>query len=840
MKKTSIILFIFSVFSVNIHAQITADEYGVLPIPSYFDTYTTEKKIKKVYNEDVSLNDLVKDSDSPLPWIVYSDRSKNQYLDDVDGFKIGDVSIGVPLVVYKVNGSWLEVGTPPVRENKKFVHNKLGWMRADQLIISPYAVIDEKGGPKKGMVLTSVNSFDKTDDVMKILENKHYFRTPDLDEKSKNKAKKFQFLFILKETNDAYLLSKTDNLSKSISSSQSNIRGWLPKGKVTKWNHRVCLEPSSDDAVVEAYKGKTIYVIDNESHYKTYLEQGSLPNKDWAIREIELKNRRPFSYQMRMPILPDWSGTDKNNKKVAAIAQMIVKDDIDDSLTEEEKRIRKEISIDREDRLAKIKHQLSETNERLNNVNILFVLDGTKSMEDFGPAIARSIKEFVKIRDSKFSESKYRFALAVYRNYADENNVPPLFEYVPFIGSENKIIDKLENLKFDSKNKSTHDEAHYYGMINAINKSKFNPKETNVLVLVGDAGNIKDDKRGLNRDKVINLLYEKNINLISYQVNYQDKTAYKTFNSDAYNYQKLLGIKHSSTSKYYTGAAFEPSDSENTFRLKFNTTDKVDEKEMYPIFGKLKFASKGSSMDVRVFEDNLVSSLDDYMKSLTKVIVALNKLKDAEMKEANSDYKPKEETGEDEEEIVFTKGFEEYLRRLGYSEEAIEMLKRQGEISAQGYLSLKLKGVEEEAFDPVIFISKEYKDVLSDKLDDISGAKGMKGSQARQVMYTAIVSVMKSIMGENVSTDLIDKLTFNQVWMQVLGVPFSGDTRMKNLKIYQIKTELDNQEFIDFYSDFAEDVEDFKKWDVTDKYSMWKKAGQTYYWIPLEEVPGCE
>ena len=53
MKKTSIILFIFSVFSVNIHAQITADEYGVLPIPSYFDTYTTEEKIKKVYNEDV-------------------------------------------------------------------------------------------------------------------------------------------------------------------------------------------------------------------------------------------------------------------------------------------------------------------------------------------------------------------------------------------------------------------------------------------------------------------------------------------------------------------------------------------------------------------------------------------------------------------------------------------------------------------------------------------------------------------------------------------------------------------------------------------------------------------
>ena len=244
MKKTSILLFILSVFSVNIHAQITAKEYGVLPIPKYFDTYVTEANLKKVYNEDVSLNDLIKDSDNPLSWIVYSDRSKNKYYSDYGATKVkndGYLNIGEPLVVYNVYGSWLEVGRIPERKNRKFVHNKLGWIKAEYLILSPYAVIGKKGGPKKGMVLTSVNSFDKTDDVMKILENNHYYTTPDTNLKSDNIATKFQFLFILKENNDAYLLSKTDNLSKQITKSEDNIRGWLPKGKVTKWNHRVFL-----------------------------------------------------------------------------------------------------------------------------------------------------------------------------------------------------------------------------------------------------------------------------------------------------------------------------------------------------------------------------------------------------------------------------------------------------------------------------------------------------------------------------------------------------------------------------------------------------------------------
>ena len=59
------------------------------------------------------------------------------------------------------------------------------------------------------------------------------------------------------------------------------------------------------------------------------------------------------------------------------------------------------------------------------------------------------------------------------------------------------------------------------------------------------------------------------------------------------------------------------------------------------------------------------------------------------------------------------------------------------------------------------------------------------------------------------------------------------------MQIRGVLTELDDQEFLDFLSDFKDDCKDFRKWDVTDQYSMWDRANQIFYWIPLDEVPGC-
>jgi len=87
---------------------------------------------------------------------------------------------------------------------------------------------------------------------------------------------------------------------------------------------------------------------------------------------------------------------------------------------------------------------------------------------------------------------------------------------------------------------------------------------------------------------------------------------------------------------------------------------------------------------------------------------------------------------------------------------------------------------------------------------------------------------------------MIEKKTFNEIWLQILGVEFAGSSFLKGMEIYKIKTELEDDQFMDFYLNFADQVIEFIQAEYDDDFSRWEKAGQTYYWIPLTDVPGCE
>ena len=843
MKK--ILLTILSVYiTTNIYAQDN-EKIGVLAIPTFFDKYIPKKTLDKVYKEKegYSLTELIKDTKDNRPWVVFSDRSDNSYYDDyIDRVSEGELKLGKALYVYDVKGFYLQVGEIPIEVRGEYVHNIKGWMPADRLILSPKALIDDSlgGGLSKGMVLTTINSFDRTKkNAVEILKKKHYYKTPDCDEskRSKLKAKKFTFLFIIKETNDSYLLSDIDDLSTDIENSTYNIKGWLPKQKFTRWNHRVCLEPGSLETlskkVYNAYKDEELYVIDEEQNFETYLGQGSLINNKWAIKKIRLTEQRPFAREMRMPILPDWPGKTKENFKVACIAQMVAYEEEEDNTT---------IIVSKEKKLAELETRLAEVLDKANKINILFVLDGTKSMKDYGPAVARSIVKFIKLRNEKYSNDKYQFALAIYRHYDDDGGNPEDFEYISFKNEDgiSQIIEKLESgIKYESKN-GPHYESHYYGMTQAIKRSNFNPKETNIMVLVGDAGNENHDKNNLTADKVSKLLIKNNINLISFQTNYQNDPAFFNFNDDVMDYLGLIGEEYAKTSKgFYTGIDWSENKSSKTIQLEYihkKGKNVSGEKAMKP-FGLFAYANLGEKMDLKIFENNLISTLDDYANSLSVVEKYLTLAINGETNDIarlKGQYIP----GQDSVTSEFPDDFDEYLSRQGFSPVEIEALKHEGEISAHGYLSVNIRGIEESAFVPVIFISKNYKDELSAMLNKTIAAEGERIGVMKRTMYESIVSIMKSVMGEELSESVIEQYTFNQVWKKVLGVEFTGNTVLRSTKIHDILS-MKQEDFKPFYLGFAQDVKDFQKWDSNNNKSRWEKANQVYYWIPLDQVPGC-
>lgn len=850
MKKLIFILLTFtSLHTIFAQNFPSAREWDVLPVPDFFNKYVRNQDIVDIENNRLTIESFYKDARSNVPWIVYSDRSNNGYDDDYsNGFKAGELKIGHPLVVYKVKGNRLLVGNLPVREGRNYTKDVLGWIDAKRLILSSKAVLGTKGGPRKGMVLVSVNAFKKGDDIVEILENNYYFQTPLFTGKNAKQrdtqAKKFKFLFILKQTPNGYLLSNTDNLLKDVKRSHINIRGWLPSGKITLWEHRVCLEPNTETSVVDKHEGKDFHVIDDENNFDKYLQSGQLESEKWSIRKINLEYERPLAHVMRMPIISGWSNETENNKKIAAIAQMIAQEDEDEPGSAKIE--------NKGDDIATTKTQLSKMENLAKQINILFVIDGTASLRKYGPAASNAVSEFMKTMRSDLSGNNFRFALGVYRHYIDSDNSKyPDYEFENWTSNENTIKQRLENLTFNSKNPK-HEESLFMGLTRSINDANFREKETNIVVLIGDAGNDNDEYRSeYTLEKIADLVHKKNINLISFQVNYPANKAYAFFNKEVGQIIQKSAQKHvqyglNKGLDTYNDYRFDHNGNNQTFNLMYTGSNTLTSNDIAPSFGFFKYAVRGGTMNTDVFEMTLVNTLKDYVEKVDNLTTRLAAIIDGSLGETGEDLR-KDRNGEIIRKIIWTdKTFIDYLKRLGFTDEAIDELRNAGEISAQGYFSINHPNVysddlDEPAFKPVIFISKDYKNVMDSQLDKITSASAnLKSSDKKRNMFNAIIGILKSIMGEQVSTDLLQLYSFDEVWLNVLGVPFNGNPTLKNQPIEYIKTEMSDDDFNDFYSDFKEEVREFKLFNPDDDYTKWKKAGQTWYWIPLDIVPGCE
>lgn len=845
-----LILVLISTFCIEIiFAQNTpsAKEWDVLPVPDFFNDYVPYQDIVDIENNKKTIESFYKDARSKIPWIVFSDRSENGYDDEYsNGFRAGELKIGQPLVVYNVKGNRLQIGKIPKRDGKKYTKEILGWIDAKRLILSTRAVLGTKGGPRKGMVLTSVDAFSQTDDIVQILENNHYFQSPIFtgpkSVQRDTKAKKFQFLFILKQTPNGYLLSDTDNLALEINRSNISIRGWLPSGKITLWEHRVCLEPAIEPDVVDKHKNKIFHVIDEEYNFDKYLQSGQLGNKSWTLREIELDYKRPLAHVMRMPILSGWRNETDDNKKIAAIAQMIAEDDEEDD---------KVIIENKGDKLAELKGKLAKMEDLAKRINILFVIDGTASIRKYGPSASNAVSEFMKTMRSQLSTNNFRFSLGVYRHYVDINNPTyPDYEFQSWTADEDIIRKKLENLIFNSSNPK-HEESLFMGLSRSIDDAQFDPEQTNILVLIGDAGNDNEQyKNEYTIEKIIDKVYEKNINMISFQVNYPENKAYAFFNKEVNQIigesaQKHIEKGKKSNTNTYNDFRYDPNMEDQTYYLRYTGSNTLMSNDIAPSFGFLKYAIPGAQggMSTSIFEKNLVKSLKDYVTKVDNLTKNLS-MSVAGYSGETGDIR-QDRNGETIDGPVMSPGFKDYLKRKGLSDEEIDEIANQGEISAQGYFTIKHPNVYSDSFDdpafkPVIFISKDYKDKMDQQLDRISSVGAQERSEyKRRAMFDATIGILKSILGDEMSEDKLALYTFDKVWNEVLGVPFNGNATMKNQPIENIKS-MNKDDFNDFYNDFVEEVRDFKLFNPNDEYTIWKKSGQTYYWIPLELVPGCE
>ena len=207
----------------------------------------------------------------------------------------------------------------------------------------------------------------------------------------------------------------------------------------------------------------------------------------------------------------------------------------------------------------------------------------------------------------------------IYRDYADEPND---YEVFPLTANKSDVEKWLMNVRCYS-NDNDIPEAQYNGIIKGLDKVGMKNDQSNVVVLVGDAGNHSPDKNTL--DQATSIMSKYNANFISFQVfGDKDNKWYHKFNLDAKKYLVGLSkasIKNSSIKPKLT----KKPHFDNTFEIKFLSSDGKDYTNLY-MFGLFTYAPDRVQMPTTVLEEGIRDALSNYLDQLNVKIQTINGL----------------------------------------------------------------------------------------------------------------------------------------------------------------------------------------------------------------------
>ena len=788
MKKLVIVLLLHSSF--NLFSQT------FLNVPGDFNRQNKKSFIDKI-NKGEAI-DIT--SSSKKFWYVYSDRSRSQLYNSAGGGAIRGDFLDFMDELYveevKINSSknWFKVYNSIDGEYK-------GWVAADKLILSKYSLKTEGlvSIPRKAIILTSLDDILLDDESIgtealdEVLRTKHFFSQPNTKAELKIASPNtFDILFVLKEQNGSVLLANTDYLNENAILNKSKVYGWIPIANRTEWDQRIAYEPNMSDEAINEYSGEELFGFKTLDQMKECIEETRCFEKLATIKkEVKLIK----CTEMRSPLLSNVPN-DNNYKQVISIAKN--SNEIDPKSEEEIDLLVKELEV------------------KLQQTNIVFAIDATHSMENYFKSVSESINKIID-NQSSLGQNNLKFGIILYRDYnLSENKV---YEVTDLTNNQNLIKEKL-NQKNICLRTEGYPEAQYFGLREGLSEISWDDDASNVLVLIGDCGNHKPDPKGATLNDVVDILQQKRINLITFQVDSdQFEDAYIDFNDDAIEY-----IHETAKKIIDKGSLAKPRMTDignNTYKLEWNQVPG----DYTNMFGKFIYAD-GEPMKTSYLEKQIIESINEYTLSVLNNINSLRMIGNTPDIDGNS--------GELEGMIALI------IDKKGVTrQEALDFLNRT-ELTTSAFIAVDYHGNGINAFDPVVYLSQREYDKLNKSLRKlVSNSASHGGTDAKIALKENLILVVKSILGQGVSTSSIEDLTMNEIWEIVLGIPLNNET----VKYTMLKDIGSADGFTDFYEDFVSKSNTFLNRNYFNSSNVYKSRrftlyGSYFYWIPLSDLPG--
>ncbi len=818
--KTKIILFLLMmlIFTGVIEAD-TITGRTVLNRPMKYNLPKSNDKL------EIDISPVADKDRMSVVWEVYSDRDNNEtYATSKMKKSFKTLKFLDDLFVIEEQGELLHIVKDPgfERDVCSSLSEDMGWINKKNLLLWNHDLVTERGKiNRKAMILNTVEQLrsESEDDQPDIVR---FRRGPGLKaNKTGELSQLFQFFYIYKISEDgrSVLLGKNSFFGQT--SVKRIIKGWVPRSRSILWFNRIAIEPNWEPAsVIERMDGKKVTFFSDKNN--TEFFKAGIPIDPIKIiwNNDPLSKQRLIGEWRRFPVL----------RKDDRDGDILTTGVMGDIYTNQGKLLIKETK-----RIAEMKRKIDTQIAHKRSIKIVFIVDGTKSMNNVFKAVSGSVEAVTKKLNleyrGKYGENAIDFAGVIYRDYSEDRSR----RYRTRGFNSSKSFDQF----FDPKeardvNNTTHAEAMYLGLETALLSLGLDKDQTNVLILIGDAGNHYPDKEGRTADRIAELMAEKYCHFIAIQA--QHTNGIKAY--DDFIYQNKI-IAESAARKYRKILMKQYKDIFDLSELKWKIEDGKYNLEQSPLAAKVIGLENGQSLskveiqkEIEHFIKGVDSSNDSLIAKLNKIVAGAGFRENGDADEIETDQKKDFYT------LPFAEGIWAVFQQSGLSLEELATLKvDKYQVYTPGYTTMQVAGQGNPLFRRVLLMDATELGDLERSIRKLRNAS--TGSQRREALYNTWLEILKEYLGEVENEASLKNLSLEEINNKIWELPGTHSI-LGNIKLKDIHDEhkFTDAQLNDYIENILEKHEKLRNifFSLSYKYGF-RSNERPYYWIEEDLLP---
>lgn len=720
-------------------------------------------------------------------WIVYSDRDNNPTYESPDGsVRYKSLNLNDRLRIAQIRNGYALVYDEPQADIaypkiSQYAECK-GWVPMKNLLVWHSCPADEAGIYYKALLC--VNLDHNADSNLGNL-----YRNPTNKSKFEKLSTDMRFYFVMKREGSLALLSVAHSLDGR---SDQVLYGWVDEQSFVAWNQRSCLEPTWDIKDVE-------YFADEKVQASIYKEA----DLDQCITRIKFERKQSTKYdkhlyrmnpdQLRFPLL-DYKSDELYNCSTFSSAG-------GGAVT---------VSTAQSSEKSDLGYSEAELRE-LTNINIGIVIDGTTSMAPFYPAVKEAIKEGCKFFGKKYN---VKVGAVIYRDYSDGQYVTEVF---PLTRPDNPALGQFLDTGGEygiksHKSDRTIAEAMYTGIDTSLDRLGFRNNQSNILLVVGDCGNDRNDTK-ISDESLINKLVTKNVSIMGFQVRRNSEDAYELFNS------QLLNLMRTSLERKYAklkdGVKMQLKEVKDGYTL-------LNDAKSTIYVGTHNFPELGKQVEVTKLSLLMQDAIRLCSSSVNHKIDIWTSLNAGGFKTSTSSVNSDIDIDE------------AWLRhKLG---DRYDKIKESNSLLAFKGFVHKAHKSGRGFFKPVVFISSDELNSLIERLAPVNDA-AVAQTNDREPYVRAMKALIQSMLPE-LSDDEMNRMGYKEVMALVAGLN-EASSALKGYSIAEIASHqaVSHTEYVKLVSDFKRKFSLLTRLKSNPYKYTRTFNGLKYYWLPVEDLP---